>query len=160
MKFRLWRAAAVLALAFGLVAVGTGAASAAPAAAHPARAGVTVSLDARTGQLVLPPGMHRVAATGQQDDLGGAQPAISRVNGCTDPNSYWDVRNYPPLVCFAYAGSISVAIYSVYEVDTGNNAGHFNFYYNGSYYDSGYLPKWYPVYFTNFRPEVTFIQIY
>lgn len=158
MRTRLWRAAAVLALALGLVTIGSAAASAAPAAAHPVNT-VTVSRNA-AGELVTPAGTQRYTTSWQQRHPDVVTPDINRVNGCTDPNSYWDVRNYPPLVCFANAGSISVAIYSVYQVNTGNNAGWFEYYYGGYYYDTPNLGKWNTVNFTNFRPEVTFIQIF
>jgi hypothetical protein len=63
------------------------------------------------------------------NDLGTVQPALRRVS-CTDPNPYWDIRNYPPLLCFADAGDANVAIYSVYEVDSGNNIGNVTWWYN------------------------------
>lgn len=154
MGIRLGRAAAVLALAIGLVAMGSAGATAAPAATS-----VTVSREA-SGALATPAGTQRFTTSWQQRHPDVVTPDINRVNGCTDPNSYWVVRNYPPLVCFAYAGSISVAIYSVYQVNTGNNAGWFEYYYGGYYYDTPNLAKYATVNFTNFKPEVDYIQIF
>lgn len=65
-----------------------------------------------------------------QPDNFGISPDINRVFGCTDPNSFWDLRNYPPLVCFANNGVININVYQVYEIDTGNNAGNFVAYNN------------------------------
>lgn len=65
-------------------------------------------------------------------------PDINRVDGCSDPNDFWDVRNYPPLICFANAGdATSLNIYQVYEVDSGNNTGYFK-YWPGVPYRSDY----------------------
>ncbi len=55
-------------------------------------------------------------------------PLINRVDPCSDPNDFVDLRNYPPLVCFANAGMNSINVYSVYEVDSGANAGAFYIY--------------------------------
>jgi hypothetical protein len=115
-----------------------------PTPAATARAAAVEWIDANTGavtrtwtgspeqaaairqRVVAPPG----TAAGRNDS-GTVQPLLRRVS-CTDPNPYWDVRNYPPLLCFADAGDLNVAIYSVYEVDAGNNTGSFTWWYNGS----------------------------
>ncbi|HSV66443.1 MAG TPA: hypothetical protein VLJ59_11130 [Mycobacteriales bacterium] len=62
----------------------------------------------------------------------GADPALReadaqtyRVWECDDPNPYWTVRNYPPLICLANAGDIAVHITDVYQVDSGDNTGSF-----------------------------------
>jgi hypothetical protein len=65
-----------------------------------------------------------------RNNAGTVQPDLRRLS-CTDPNPYWDIRNYPPLLCFADAGDLNVAIYSVYEVDSGNNTGSVTWWYNG-----------------------------
>src|SRR5205823_13548199 len=91
---------------------------------------------------VIPPAAAATAGTSTGTGTTGLAtvlPAIRRVT-CSDPNPYWDVRNYPPLVCFADAGDISVAIYSVYEVDSGNNTGSFTWCYNRCYVQS--MSRW------------------
>jgi hypothetical protein len=77
------------------------------------------------------PGVVAPAWTGAaRRKAGPVQPDLRRLS-CTDPNPYWDIRNYPPLLCFADAGDLNVAIYSVYEVDSGNNIGSVTWWYNG-----------------------------
>lgn len=80
---------------------------------------------------ILPTGSN-IGAHSQR--AASVNPDINRVYGCTAPNDFWDVWNYPPLVCFANAGTISVSIYDVYEVDSGNNTGWFSVY-------PGYFPQ-------------------
>lgn len=52
-------------------------------------------------------------------------PLINRVDPCSLPNDFLDFFN-EGLVCFANDGEQSVGIYSVYEVDSGNNTAQFN----------------------------------
>lgn len=94
--------------------------------------------------------------TSQQS--GTISPLIHRVYGCSDPTSYWVVRNYPPLVCFAYAGGISVYITSVYEVDSGNNVGYFRYVYGGVTRQVS-LSRWTSAIFYN-RVTVNYVRIY
>lgn len=51
----------------------------------------------------------------------GMTPNINRVDSCLLPNSFFNFFNNGPLVCFANSGTLNVAIYSVYEVDSGAN---------------------------------------
>jgi len=94
---------------------------------------------------------------GAEQNPGVALPEIRRISGCTDPNSYWDVRNSPPLVCFADAGDINVTILAVYEVDSGNNAGNFN-YTSGGHSFTQSLSKWTSALFSS-KVTVTHIHI-
>jgi hypothetical protein len=93
---------------------------------------------------------------GAGEDGGAVLPQLRRVH-CTDPNPYWVVRNYPPLVCFADAGDADVAIYRVYEVDSGNNSGYFTWWYNGHGYNQP-LGRWTSAIFS-VRVTVTHIHI-
>jgi hypothetical protein len=61
----------------------------------------------------------------------GVSLSTNRVDGCLWPNSYFVAWNDGPLVCFANPGSLNVAIYNIYRVDTGNNTG--NFIYSWAY---------------------------
>lgn len=54
-----------------------------------------------------------------------AATSISRQSPCTANTGYFEVRNYPPLVCFANRGTISVYIDQVYQVLNGNNVAAF-----------------------------------
>src|SRR5262249_25601061 len=83
----------------------------------------------------------RITAAGRRSD-NGAAPLTRRSYDCSDPNSYWNVRNYPPLVCFADAGDIDVLIYRAYEVDSGNNVGSFTYTTSIGYRRIQYLPRW------------------
>jgi hypothetical protein len=95
---------------------------------------------------VPPPAAPPANPPADPPGLSVAAAAIHRVT-CSDPNSYWDVRNYPPLVCFANAGDVSVAIYSVYEVDSGNNTGTFTWCYNGGCHAQS-LGRWTSAFFS------------
>ncbi len=53
-------------------------------------------------------------------------PNIYRTDSCTLPSSFFMLRN-EGLLCFATAGEISVAVYDVYEVNSGNNHGYFGY---------------------------------
>jgi Beta/Gamma crystallin len=161
----------VAALAAATAAVAVLPAGASPAAkAAPAAAPTKVTLtwiDASTGRVVRtwtgPPAKARAArgrvappagppagpAAGPPaggPGLAVAAAAIHRVS-CRDPNSYWDVRNYPPLVCFANAGDVNVAIYSVYEIDSGNNSGRFTWCYRGRCHSQA-LGRWTSAFFS------------
>lgn len=57
----------------------------------------------------------------QQNTKRGVTPNINRVDDCILPNSFFNFFNNGPLVCFANSGTQNVAIYSVYEVDSGAN---------------------------------------
>ncbi len=103
-----------------------------------------------------PPAATPPAGTGAGTGGGTVQTYLRRIS-CTDPNPYWVVRNYPPLVCFADAGDANVLIYSVYEVDSGNNVGYFNWSYNG-YGHQQWLNRWTSAIFS-VRVTVTHIHI-
>ena len=85
-------------------------------------------------------------------------PLISRHSPCTANTGYFELLNYPPLVCFANAGAMSVTITSVYEVDTGNNVGgvHWNC---GGTCNTGYYPKWSTIIFNTPFPTVNYVYI-
>ncbi|PZW21094.1 beta/gamma crystallin [Thermosporothrix hazakensis] len=55
------------------------------------------------------------------------QPYTNRVYNCVYPNEYLVFFNAGPLVCFANNGELDVHLYNVYQVDSGNNSGEFNF---------------------------------
>jgi hypothetical protein len=57
----------------------------------------------------------------RQNTKRGITPNINRVDSCILPNSFFNFFNNGPLVCFANSGTQNVAIYSVYEVDSGAN---------------------------------------
>ena len=118
--------------------------------------GPAVAATAIRRAVVPPP--DTVAGTGTDTDAGsdagvagGAQLGpvlpLTRRLSCSDPNPYWDVRNYPPLLCFADAGDINVAIYSVYEVDSGNNSGSVTWWYNSRGFVQP-LGRWTSVFFS------------
>lgn len=140
-------------------------AAAAPApstASSAARAGLThpttvLYLDADTGA-VLRTEIRRAPVPGPGTRPDSAVPAIHRVSGCTDPNTFWVVRNGPPLVCFADAGDISVAIFSVFEVDSGNNSGNFSWLSSSGRSFTQSLAKWSSAVF-GVRVTVTHIHI-
>lgn len=56
----------------------------------------------------------------------GVIPHINRVLNCPQPNDFFDLYNQG-VVCFANAGSVSIRVYSVYEIDSGNNSGAYDF---------------------------------
>jgi hypothetical protein len=91
--------------------------------------------------------------------VGGATPLISRHSPCTDGTGYFEVLNYPPLVCFANSGAVSVTITSVYEVDTGNNVGGVHWICGGSTCNTGYFPKWSTIIFNTPFPTVNYVYI-
>lgn len=118
------------------------AAAAAPAVGHDASATATVQwVDAATGKVTktwtgsqaeatviaekeaaaLPP----VTTEPKQTQIPPAATNISRQSPCTANTGYFEVHNYPPLVCFANAGSINVYIDQVYKVANGNNQAAF-----------------------------------
>jgi hypothetical protein len=162
---RTWKRAAVVAAALtgALVVAPAGPlAAAAPApsthsssaATHP----VTVLyLDPATGQVTRTEVRQAAVPTSAATAPATQSPAIGRVVGCTDPNSYWVVRNNPPLVCFANAGDINVSILSVYEVDAGNNVGNFTWSLNGHSFNQP-LGRWTSIVFA-VRVTVTHIHI-
>jgi hypothetical protein len=123
-------------------------------------------VDPRTGRLVRSwTGPARLATpTRRTSDLPSAQPgtemepSIHRRH-CTDPNQYWVVRNYPPLVCFANPGDIDVQIYLVYEVDSGDNTGWFRWLNEaGRELTTTIDSRWTSVMFTE-RVSVTHVHI-
>lgn len=61
----------------------------------------------------------------KQTRIPPATTSISRQSPCTANTGYFEVRNYPPLVCFANRGSINVFIDQVYQVLNGNNVAAF-----------------------------------
>lgn len=78
--------------------------------------------------------------------------AINRVySGCTSSSDYLRVYN-SGLLCFANAGTASVAIYSVYQVASGNNAA----YVTDTSFGAGYVGKWGYIYWS---PSVTVSRI-
>jgi hypothetical protein len=91
--------------------------------------------------------------------LGGATPLISRHSPCTANTGYFEVLNYPPLVCFANSGSTSVTLTSVYEVDTGNNVGGVYWVCGGGSCNTGYFPKWSTIIFNTPFPTVNDVYI-
>ncbi|MFD7555481.1 beta/gamma crystallin domain-containing protein [Streptomyces sp. NPDC059835] len=83
----------------------------------------------------------------------GPAAAISRVDTatCNSRSDFFTLWNYPPKVCFANNGSVNVAIYDVYQVDTGNNSGSFVWKStNGSTYRT-YYSSWKAI---GFSPKV------
>ncbi|MEO9031175.1 MAG: beta/gamma crystallin domain-containing protein [Ktedonobacteraceae bacterium] len=70
------------------------------------------------------------ATSTQRSTKGVMSPNLDRVDRCILPNDFFDFYNNGPLVCFANSGWQDVGIYSVYEVDSGNNN-------VGYYYDIG-----------------------
>ena len=88
----------------------------------------------------------------------GVTPLISRHSPCTANTGYFELWN-SGLVCFANAGGTSVAIYSVYEVDTGNNVGGVYWQCGGTTCDSGYWPKWSTILFNAPYATITFVYI-
>lgn len=84
-------------------------------------------------------------------------PQIVRQSPCTAGTGYFEIWNYPPLVCFANSGSTSVSIGSVYEFDTGNNVGGVHYTCGGTC-NSGAWGKWTTVLFNPF-PTVTLVYI-
>ncbi|GAA4004044.1 hypothetical protein GCM10022247_26270 [Allokutzneria multivorans] len=72
------------------------------------------------------------AATVGQTGVAQAAPASERAAGtaansiqsvrCGDPAFLTIMRYDGPLHCFAYAGTMSVALYDVFAIDTGNNS--------------------------------------
>jgi hypothetical protein len=136
------------------------AAAPAPSAAGPAgptHPTTVLYLDAATGAVVRTE-VRQVPLPAAGARPGAALPAIHRVSGCTDPNSFWVVRNGPPLVCFADAGDISVAIFGVFEVDSGNNSGSFTWVSSSGRSFSQPLAKWTSAVF-GVRVTVTRIHI-
>jgi hypothetical protein len=89
----------------------------------------------------------------------GLTPLISRHSPCTANTGYFEVWNYPPLVCFANSGGTSVTLYSVYEFYTGNNVGGVHWLCGGGVCDSGYWPKWSSVVFGSPLPTVNYVYI-
>jgi hypothetical protein len=89
----------------------------------------------------------------------GPVASIVRHSPCTANTGYFEVWNYPPLVCYANSGSTSAAIFSVYGFYTGNNVGGV-YYTCGGTCNTGYWGKWATVLFSTPYPEVTgvFIQ--
>ncbi|MFJ8040308.1 beta/gamma crystallin domain-containing protein [Kitasatospora sp. NPDC096147] len=89
----------------------------------------------------------------------GPAAAIYRVdtNTCNARSDFFTLWNYPPKVCFADNGSTSVAIYDVYQINSGNNSGYFNFTQNGYGYQA-YQASWVQ---SNYNPKikVTWINI-
>ena len=69
---------------------------------------------------------HERAIRQQVAPTSHPSPNITRV-GCSNfNNSFYDLRNVGPPVCFANAGDTgSINVFCVFEVDTGNNTGHF-----------------------------------
>lgn len=61
--------------------------------------------------------------TAKPNVIPPASTSISRQSPCTAGTGYFEVYNYPPLVCFANAGQINVYIDQVYKVNSGNNTG-------------------------------------
>src|SRR5437763_16180027 len=85
--------------------------------------------------------------------------AISRVSAtnCAQRNDYFSTSNTGGgRVCFANAGSISVAIYNVIIIQTGNNAGYFDYFRNGVNHNGIPFGKGQTVTYANPGVEVTF----
>ncbi|WP_457032998.1 beta/gamma crystallin domain-containing protein [Kitasatospora sp. P5_F3] len=82
----------------------------------------------------------------------GPAAAIYRVDSasCDARSDFFTLWNYPPKVCFADNGSTGVGIYDVYQVNSGNNSGYFNFTQNGTGYQA-YTPSWKQ---WNFNPRI------
>jgi hypothetical protein len=144
----------------GITQVGSGAAVVAPTPFATRAPATWVTLDAKTGKLVSKEKMTQGEALARQaaeQKAKAAQiaankraagvhlaPAISRHSPCTANTGYFQIWNYPPLVCFANAGAVRVTINSVYEFDTGNNVGGLHWLSSGcggGVCDSGYWGK-------------------
>ncbi|GAA1404887.1 hypothetical protein GCM10009639_51250 [Kitasatospora putterlickiae] len=91
----------------------------------------------------------------------GPAAAIYRVDTatCNSRSDFFTLWNYPPKVCFAENGSTSVAIYDVYEVDSGNNESYFNWYSSAT--GQNYTSHLYNGGWQAFNPKVkvTYINI-
>jgi hypothetical protein len=99
-------------------------------------------------------------------DTSAPQPApdspvasIVRHSPCTANTGYFEVWNYPPLVCYANSGVIATAIFSVYGFYTGNNVGGVHWICGGTTCNSGYWGKWATVLLSSPYPEVTQVYI-
>lgn len=135
-------AASVTLLASTVLLMPHTSAAAAGVAAAPAPATATVLfVDAQTGKVTktwtgspaeqakildqeaakLPP----LTTVPKATRIPPAATSISRQSPCTANTGYFEVRNYPPLVCFANRGSINVYIDQVYQVLNGNNVAAF-----------------------------------
>ena len=67
-----------------------------------------------------------ISALGLGAALVAAAPASAISRESCNGSDYWVITNYnaSQQVCFAYAGSASVAIYSVDDTNSGNNTGY------------------------------------
>lgn len=88
-------------------------------------------------------------AAGKPNSFPPAMTNISRHSPCTAGTGYFEVYNYPPLVCFANSGTASVYIDQVYKVNSGNNTGAVEYKSFGVDYVTRIGAKYRTVYFNN-----------
>jgi hypothetical protein len=133
------------------------------------------TIDSTTGQVIAQwngPESQKAAALAAQRSAIGSGPStgspglpggfttnISRHSPCTAGTGYFEIWNYPPLVCYANSGAVSVSIGSVYEVDTGNNVGGVHFTCGAGTCNTGYSPKWSTILFNTPSPTVNYVYI-
>jgi len=148
----------------------------APVTPAPDQVTTVVTIDSTTGQVVTSwtgPESENAAQVAAQRSAagvpaptssgtpggGGFIPLISRHSPCTADTGYFEVWNGPPLVCFANSGAMSVTLYSVYEVDTGNNVGGVHYTCGSGTCNTGYFPKWSTIVFNTPFPTVNYVYI-
>jgi hypothetical protein len=168
--------AVVCAPASSAITVVNGPTVQAPVTPGPDQVTTVVTIDSTTGQVVTEwtgPESQNAAVVAQQRAAagisapasppslgsGGFAPQIARHSPCTAGTGYFEVWNYPPLVCFANSGAMTVSIATVYEVDTGNNIGGVHFTCGGSTCNTGYFPKWSTILFNTPFPTVNYVYI-
>jgi hypothetical protein len=158
------------------ITVVTGLTAQAPVTPAPGELATVATIDSTTGQVVTewtgPQSDKAQVIAAQRSAAGVTVPAapapgrpggvttlISRHSPCTAGTGYFEVWNYPPLVCFANSGATSVTLTSVYEVDTGNNVGGVHWICGGSSCNTGYFPKWSTIIFNAPSPTVNYVYI-
>jgi hypothetical protein len=158
------------------ISVVTGATAQAPVTPAPGELATVATIDAATGQVLTtwtgPQSQKAQVIAAQRSAVGSIDPIapapgkpggfttlISRHSPCTADTGYFEVLNYPPLVCFANSGATSVTLTSVYEVDTGNNVGGVHWICGGSTCNTGYFPKWSTIIFNTPFPTVNYVYI-
>ncbi len=162
--------ATVSAPASGAISTPTGPGT--PVTPTPSQVTTVATIDVATGKVISkwtgPASQNAQAVQAQRKAIGaptpvtapphGVTPLISRHSPCTANTGYFELWN-SGLVCFANSGGTSVTIYSVYEVDTGNNRGGVYWQCGSGTCDSGYWPKWSTVLFNAPYPTITFVYI-
>jgi len=166
--------AAVVAPDASAISVVTGLSASVSVSPAPGELATVATFDSTTGQLLAtwtgPQSQKAQVLAAQRSAIGATTPApakpsggvtalISRHSPCTAGTGYFEVWNAPPLVCFANSGATSVTLFSVYEVDTGNNIGGVHWICGGSSCNTGYFPKWSTIIFNTPYPTVNYVYI-